>query len=123
MLFLKTLVICQQEIFLGLENDWSPKELTSADLEGLVVLPVGAKWKMGSGPCIPKPEYSWHYVFVWGRVEYTDGFGNHCFTDFCHRYPWAKHSSQIVDLTGGTAIMETVDAEHGRIHHTGNDAN
>jgi hypothetical protein len=26
------------------------------------------------------------YCFVWGIVYYDDGFGQKCFTRFCHRY-------------------------------------
>ena len=32
-------------------GDWKPPKLTTAQLEGVAVLPVGAKWKMGSGKC------------------------------------------------------------------------
>lgn len=71
------------------EKDWVPPPLNDADLEKTeTVLPVGAKWKMGS-PTIEKPSVlETNYLFVWGRVEYRDGFDQHRFTNFCHRYRW-----------------------------------
>jgi hypothetical protein len=101
-------------------GDWLPGKLIIADLEGVAVLPVGAKWKMGSGACDPRPRERWEYAYVWGRVEYTDGFGQRRFTNFCHRYPWAKRG-----WSGGAEGVireEWVDVDHARFHKFGNDA-
>lgn len=95
-------------IYLELEEDedWTPPTLSSADLEAEAVLPVGAKWKMGS-PTLARPMGA-SYVFVWGRVEYTDGFGRARFTNFCHRYRW-------------TIATTTRDADDARFHKSGNE--
>jgi hypothetical protein len=100
-------------------GDWKPPKLTAADLEGRTVLPVGAKWKIGSGKCDPAPKERWEFVFVWGRVEYTDSLeGQPRFTDFCHRYPWARHVKRIE----ADVIDYSVSEDYARFHHAGNDA-
>jgi hypothetical protein len=104
------------------KGDWVPQRLTSADLEGDAVLPVGAKWKMGSGACDPMPKERWEYVFVWGRVEYTDGFQKRRFTDFCHRYPWAKHVRGFME-SGDFAIPISISVDDARFHKIGNNSN
>jgi len=30
------------------------------------------------------------YFYVWGRVDYLDGFGTWRETRFCHRYNWGQ---------------------------------
>ena len=98
--------------------DWKPPKLTTADLDGVAVLPVGARWKIGSGKCDPTPKERWEYVFVWGRVEYTDSLeGRPRFTDFCHRYPWAKHVMRIE----ADVINNSVSVDHAIFHNAGND--
>src|SRR5262249_5909970 len=47
------------------------------------------------------------WLYVWGRVEYHDGFSPDRFIEFCHRYSLA-----------GTG--DTIDKVHGRQHEYGN---
>jgi hypothetical protein len=73
------------------------------------------------------------YVFVWGVVHYSDGFGNKRFTRFCHRYPGAcvQHNDiQSMNGPGGMAAIvrqtrypdELIPAKYARHHQYGNDA-
>jgi hypothetical protein len=66
--------------------------------EGNVVLPAGIEMKKGLAFPIKRKEFDenrkaadnqsgWLYVF--GRVEYTDGFNTHRWTEFCFRYSMA----------------------------------
>lgn len=57
------------------------------------------------------------YVFVWGKVQYEDGFGNSCTTNFCHRY--SSESTNVDYMSESSSISKMVC----RIHETGNDAN
>ncbi len=52
------------------------------------------------------------FIYVWGIVRYTDGFGEDCFTKFCHRYP----------VTPKTIERHVVSSEYARFHEHGNDA-
>lgn len=47
------------------------------------------------------------WVYIWGRVTYSDGFQDDRLIDFCHRYSLA-----------GTSW--TIDGRHGRQHEFGN---
>lgn len=49
------------------------------------------------------------YLYVWGRVNYSDGFGKKRFTDFCHRY-------NLSAMHGGYAIA----GDFARYHENGN---
>lgn len=100
-------------------GDWTPPKIVDADLEGFAVLPVGAKWKMGSSECNPKPDFYWDYVYVWGRVEYTDGFDVPRHTEFCHRYLWGMHKTWVEN---GMPV-DAISTDHARFHVNGNDAN
>jgi hypothetical protein len=50
------------------------------------------------------------FIFVWGRVTYTDEFGTDGRTDFCHRYPCAM----LEDGIGGR-----IDRKYARYHELG----
>jgi hypothetical protein len=50
------------------------------------------------------------FIFVYGRVSYTDEFGTHGCTDFCHRYPCAM----LEDGIGGR-----IDRKYARYHELG----
>jgi hypothetical protein len=52
------------------------------------------------------------WLYVWGRVNYEDGFGEERHTLFCHRYH-----------LGALNISKGIDAHAGRYHQHGNDAN
>jgi hypothetical protein len=54
------------------------------------------------------------FLYVYGKVTYTDGFGVSRWIKFCHRYPWAMAE----DVPRGKFI----DAEYARYHDEGNDA-
>ena len=106
----------------GRKDDWFPQKLTSADLEGEAVLPVGAKWTMGSKKLEREPEGRWEYIYVWGRVEYTDGFGRGRFTNFCHRYPWANRTSAVIGFQDtGSDVVTRIDGSYARFHKNGNE--
>ena len=64
--------------------------------------------------CEAKPKF----LYVWGRVEYDDGFGVSRLTNFCYRYNW-ENEKPIPDGGGRRHIL----AEDGRYHVYGNDAN
>jgi hypothetical protein len=56
------------------------------------------------------------HIYVWGAVYYDNGFGDNCWTKFCHRYPRAR---EIRPEHGGVCIS----SEDARYHeHGGNDA-
>jgi hypothetical protein len=75
---------------------------------------------MGSGKCDPAPKERSEYVFLWGRVEYTDGLeGRPRFTDFCHRYPWAKH---VERMEADGPIYYSVSVDYASFHNAGNNA-
>jgi hypothetical protein len=58
----------------------------------------------------PKPGY----LYVWGKLTYTDGFGVHRQTRFCHRYPCRRHKF--------VAQGKSISRKHARYHRSGNDA-
>ena len=105
-------------------GDWIAEEISSSDLEGNAVLPVGARWNKGSPPCNPRPEMPTDYVYVYGRVEYTDGFNGRRHTNFCHRYTWARKQLVALNLIEGGSRVETkIDVGYARFHKNGNEAN
>jgi hypothetical protein len=53
------------------------------------------------------------FIYVWGRVEYVDGFKKRRWLIFCHRY----NSSSERNIDGG------IDAIWGRHHHHHNNGN
>jgi hypothetical protein len=58
----------------------------------------------------PTPQQSKeHWIYVWGRVEYHDGFQGNRFIEFCHRY-----NVSAADQRG------KIDAATGRYHEHGN---
>ena len=44
------------------------------------------------------------FIYVWGRVSYTDEFGTDGWTNFCHRYNCAAASPNTVDIKLTTGI-------------------
>jgi hypothetical protein len=105
-------------------GEWIAEETNSTNLEGEAVLPVGARWTMGSGACNPEPAMESDYIYVYGRVEYTDGFNGARHTNFCHRYPWARKQEIGINLPDGGSRIETrVPITYARFHKNGNEAN
>jgi hypothetical protein len=81
-----------------------------------VVLPAKTKFPSGTGPLPEKDaEFFLHasggYIFVWGRVTYTDGFGNSRWLKFCHRY----NCKSPRNSKGG------ISRRYGRHHHHHNE--
>ena len=54
------------------------------------------------------------FLYVWGRIKYTDGFDQERFTAFCHRYNWRRRK----EANGRFRIAR----KYGRYHVRGNDA-
>ena len=100
-------------------------ERTRFDLEDVTkattALPPRAKMKFGSykGWEIPAPEKVRDrrieldgFLYVWGRVTYTDSFGTNGWTNFCHRYPCEMFGKE-------GAGPHSVDRRFGRYHEYG----
>jgi hypothetical protein len=54
------------------------------------------------------------YLYVWGAVEYDDGFNIMRTTKFCHRYNWSNRKERDKP--------NEIDAADARYHESGNDA-
>jgi hypothetical protein len=80
------------------------------------VLGPGGKMPVGTG-FIPDDDMGkTGYFYIWGRVDYLDGFETKKrTTKFCHRYPSLPYE---LDAEGG----KTIDAKHARYHQHGNNA-
>jgi hypothetical protein len=66
------------------------------------VVPPGATVRRASRRFFVETRYpSERFLYVWGEVSYTDGFGGSRFTKFCHRY----NSHAIVPAAGGFAFQ------------------
>jgi hypothetical protein len=75
-----------------------------------IVLPPGTKARLGSDSLPASDLEKPGYIYVYGRVDYTDGFNVPRHTWFCHRYPCIKRDGQ------------SISTEHARQHRHGNDA-
>lgn len=87
--------------------------------EGKIVLAPKAVAKKGTKNNLPKlnvlnlrpnpgnPSANW--IYVWGRVDYHDGFKGDRFIEFCHRYN-----------IGASGTEGDISAEAGRYHESGN---
>jgi len=82
-----------------------------------VVLPARTKFPSGTPP-LPKDDIGVDgfraergHLFVWGRVSYTDGFGNLRWLKFCHRY----NCKSPRNSRGG------ISRRYGRHHHHHNE--
>jgi hypothetical protein len=69
------------------------------------VLPIGATIKRGSPELLGVP--SEKFLYAWGGVTYSDGFGNRRFTDFCHRY-----NTAVRETPGGGYLIRNTHARH-----------
>jgi hypothetical protein len=56
------------------------------------------------------------FLYVWGAVEYDDGFKQMRTTKFCHRYNWINRGR-------GNVTKYEISAEYARYHDRGNGAN
>jgi hypothetical protein len=57
------------------------------------------------------------FLYVWGVVNYHDGFKKKRMTKFCHRYNWINRGRNLPP-----AQAYEIDAEFARHHEHGNDA-
>ena len=61
-----------------------------------------------------------NYIFVWGIAYYDDGYGHRRFTRFCHRYK--TDSMNVIENAHAPRTVSIIDADKGRYHETGNNA-
>ena len=104
----------------SLNDDWKPCQGGNADRKGPVVPPGATVRRSGKRFSVDAryhslPDQPERFLYVWGEVTYTDGFGVGRFTRFCHRY----NSHAIVPTSDGGF---EVKSEDGRYHDHGNDA-
>jgi hypothetical protein len=90
-------------------------DLISENGPKIGVLAPGAKMPIGTPKISSRHLGMKGYIFVWGRVDYLDGFNNPRFTKFCHRYPCRPY-----ELAPDGS--KSIDAKHARYHEYGNDA-
>ena len=97
------------------------KKLSEADLPidkmeplKIVIAPEGSMIHGCNAEAIK--DIDGEYLYVWGKVTYTDGFGIPRWIKFCHRYPWAKARDSLNDE--GKAIRP----DFARYHESGNGA-
>jgi archaellum component FlaG (FlaF/FlaG flagellin family) len=79
---------------LGTSMEWN--ETKDETLEGNNILAPGTVMREGSRPIVLQKIQSMgsdtRYLYVWGAVQYIDGFQKEVrVTRFCHRYNWARH--------------------------------
>ena len=97
------------------DEDWKTF-LQASEMRDGPVIPPGATVRRGSKRFSVDTRYpTERFLYVWGEVTYTDGFGISRFTKFCHRY----NSHAIVPSDSGGSCVEQEDA---RYHDHGNDA-
>jgi hypothetical protein len=58
------------------------------------------------------------FLYVWGEIEYLDGFGKRRRTQFCHRYNWARNREE----PGRLPTRFRISRKYGRHHIHGNSA-
>jgi hypothetical protein len=78
------------------------------------VLPPGTKMILGSNNLSNDVLNRDGWIYVWGQIQYTDGFGAQRYTRFCHRYPCQRRATNIEGWH--------IKPEHARYHQHGNDA-
>ena len=104
------------------DGDWQTPLLKRSRFRYGNVLPIRLQIVRGSkgisrqpiDACLAKPKF----LYVWGRVEYDDGFGVSRFTNFCYRYNWENERA----IPNGEGRRH-IPGEDGRYHVYGNDAN
>jgi len=94
------------------DPDWRPPSLGSSILAPVGILSIDCEMVRG-GP--GRPNSALLYWYLWGLITYENGFGEQCFTQFCHRY----HTNTRQTPTGGGYILP---ASRSRQHEQGNEA-
>jgi hypothetical protein len=79
--------------------------------EGTTVIAPGGEIKFGTDKITLQPK---GWIFVWGAVNYHDGFESGRVTRFCHRY----NRAVLRRVNGGYGIPR----DFGRVHRYGNDS-
>jgi hypothetical protein len=79
------------------------------------VLPRGTRPSVALQDILAPQSAEQVYLYVWGRVEYQNGFKRMCFTNFCHRYNWVTQGRDDVG-------QYQIAARYARYHEHGNDA-
>jgi hypothetical protein len=103
----------------------SDDDFPLSDGRGSVVITPGTATTRGSGSsivlqdllvgCNADGEANRHlqapvYIYVWGAIDYNDGFSGGRVTKFCHRYNWMMRGKYDVDV------------RYARLHEFGNDS-
>jgi hypothetical protein len=99
----------RNNVKIGWFEDGNKKDFERVEVEeGTVLILPGTKIERGTPSLSSGDEIKYRarigYVYVWGRVEYQDGFRDGRWLIFCHRYNCSK-------------------AEIPRLHHHHNDGN
>lgn len=101
-------------------DSWEPPRWSSLTAAAGSVLPAKTEDIVGSAGLsqadIDACPAASKFIYVWGRITYTDGFGRYRYTNFCHRYPWARRET----ITGGEV---RIAKKYGRRNDKGNEAN
>jgi hypothetical protein len=100
---------------IGWSDNGHLSEFEETPLGTEVVLPAKTSFPSGTPP-LPKMDVPHFYakegfIFVWGKISYTDGFGKPRWLKFCHRYNCKSPRNR----KGGIA------RRHGRHHHHHNE--
>lgn len=67
--------------------------------------------------CVPD-----HNVYVYGIVRYDNGYGEQCFTKFCHRYATASRDRSVKPDSRPNKSRAFIGADKARYHNYGNSA-
>jgi hypothetical protein len=94
------------------DEHFRPPEIADDKLRAAGVLPIGTRIRRGSPDVRVATE---KFLYAWGRVTYSDGFGNCRFTNFCHRYNTARREAS----TDANYLVRDTYARH---HDLGNSA-
>jgi hypothetical protein len=79
-----------------------------------IVLPPGTEMRHGTHP-LPASELDKPgSIYVYGRIDYIDGFNVKRHTRFCHRYPCIRHKT--------SSERKSINQIDARYHQHGNDA-
>jgi hypothetical protein len=81
---------------------------------GSYVSPEALRKAAGGWNADPTTEIVQH-LYVWGVIQYSDGFNNIRITEFCHRYNWKMRGR-------GDVGPYEISPEYARHHEYGNDA-
>ncbi|TGT91236.1 MULTISPECIES: hypothetical protein [unclassified Mesorhizobium] len=89
-----------------------------------VIQPGGEMRQGNERPTLPisdlcVPDYN---VYVYGIVKYDNGYGEQCFTKFCHRYATASRDRSVKPDSRPNKSRAFISADKARYHNYGNSA-